>query len=223
MSHTLHRLGNPEDLAGDWVVFAMSAKGINEDGSAEKLRRFLDIALAHDPINYGDMKTGNSFTAAVEDLFEGIQDVSIVHAVFTSEDEVAAVLCDLKAADLGMSVVVSGLVDATKRCAERAGLRQHTVEYSLGIWGQMDRLPGGHTLEITTMCGHGMVSAGLVEELAKQVRRGKLTVEEAAHALAKPCVCGVFNQQRAARLLAALVAGEDEDTRLAPGKTVVGP
>jgi len=220
MSHTLHRLGNPENLTDDWVVFAMSAKGINEKGSAEKLRKFLDIALTHDPINYGDMKTGNSFTATVDDLVEGIQDVSIVHAVFTSEDEVAAVLRDLKAADLGMSVVVSGLVDTTKRCAGRAGLGQHTIEYSLGIWGQTDRLPGERTLEITTMCGHGMVAAGLVHKMVKDVRRGKLSVENAATGLARPCVCGVFNQYRAARLLAALVASEDEDAPPSPGQTI---
>jgi hypothetical protein len=38
MTHTLHRLGAPEDLGDDYVIFAMSAKGINEEGSAPKLR-----------------------------------------------------------------------------------------------------------------------------------------------------------------------------------------
>jgi len=29
VTHTLHRRGTPENLANDYVVFAMSAKGIN--------------------------------------------------------------------------------------------------------------------------------------------------------------------------------------------------
>jgi len=50
MTHTLHRLGNPANLADDYVVFAMSAKGINEKGSAIALRKFLEIASEYEPI-----------------------------------------------------------------------------------------------------------------------------------------------------------------------------
>ncbi len=206
MTHTLHRFGTPEDLAHDFVVFAMSAKGINEVGSADKLRRFMDIALSHAPINAGDMKTGNMFSCSREELLNSIQDVSIVHAVYTDEATVAAVLQELAAADLGVSVVVSGLTDGVDRCAHAAGLKRHTTEWSLGVWGRTDKLPDKEVMEITTMCGHGMVSAEWARRKAQLIRRGQETPDEAAHDLARQCVCGVFNVDRAARLLAAMAA-----------------
>lgn len=220
MSHTLHRLGTPENLRQDFVVFAMSAKGINEKGSAPKLRRFLEMALAYEPVNYGDMKTGNKYTHSLEEILEGIQDVSIVHAVFTDEEPVARLLQDLVRGDLGVSVVVSGLFDRVGECASQAGLRQHTLEYSLGIWGRTDLLPDKDILQVTTMCGHGMVSARLVRRLVSEAQRGRATPEEAAQTLAHQCVCGVFNPVRAARLLSLMAEGGLSGSPPAPGQTV---
>ncbi len=221
MTHTLHRFGTPDDLAGDFVVFAMSAKGINEADSAEKLRCFLEIALGHHPVNAGDMKTGSLLTHSCEAILDGIQDVSIVHAVFTEEQTVAEVLRALKAADLGVSVVVSGLADRVEACAQAAGLRRHTTEWSLGVWGRTDRLPDMPVMEVTTMCGHGTVAAELVERKAREVRRNQVTAQAAARQLAGACVCGIFNVERAARLLtamAALPAHRPQPAR--PGQTV---
>ncbi|MGE5141467.1 MAG: hypothetical protein ACM3JD_18520 [Rudaea sp.] len=206
MTHTLHRFGTEEDLQGDYVVFAMSAKGINEAGSASSLGRFLEIALRHNPNNAGDMKTGNLLTHSCDQILEGIQDVSIVHAVFTDEEKVAAVLREVAEADLGVSVVVSGLADRVQSCAHRAGLRRHTTEWSLGVWGRTDLLPDRQIMEVTTMCGHGMVAAELVRRKAQQIRRRLITPEAAAREIGRACVCGVFNLDRAARLLAAMAA-----------------
>lgn len=219
MSHTLHRLGTPENLRQDFVVFAMSAKGINEKGSAPKLRRFLEMTLAYEPVNYGDMKTGNKYTHSLEEILEGIQDVSIVHAVFTDEEPVARLLQDLAREDLGVSVVVSGLFDRVGECTHKAGLRQHTLEYSLGIWGRTDLLPDKDILQVTTMCGHGMVSARLVRRLVSEVQRGRATPEEAAQTLAHQCICGVFNPVRAARLLSLMAERGLSGSPPAPGQT----
>lgn len=220
MTHTLHRFGTPANLQDDYVVFAMSAKRINEEGSAAKLRRFLEMALAYGPINAGDMKSGNLHTIGAQAILQGIQDTSIVHAVFTEEEKVAALLRDLRETGLGVSVIVSGLMEGVKRCAQASGNRCHTVEYSLGIWGQTDRLLGSRVLQITTMCGHGMVAAAQVERLAIEVRRERMTPEEAALELACSCVCGVFNQQRAARLIHALAQAEEKDQPPGPGQTM---
>jgi hypothetical protein len=171
-------------------------------------------------LNYGDMKTGNSQTTGRDEIMAGIQDVSIVHAVFAEEEPVTALLRDLKAADLGVSVVVSGLFDRVGECAGHAGLHQHTVECSLGIWGRMEKLPRTGVLQITTMCGHGMVAASLVEHLVGEIRRGKLTAEAAAQQLTEPCVCGVFNPHRAIRLLARLAQEGGSDVPPEPGQTV---
>ena len=210
MTHTLHRLGTPEDLRDDYVIFAMSAKGINEEGSAAKLRQFMRIAFKYNPVNAGDMKTGNILTHSRQEVLDGIQDVSIVHAVFVDESTLAAVLREVKEADLGVSVVISGLMEGVERCARATGTRRHTVEWSLGVWGRTDLLPSTSVMQITTMCGHGMVAAQQVERMALEVRRGRRTAEEAALELGRSCVCGVFNTRRAARLIAARVAADSD-------------
>jgi len=203
MSHTLHRQGTMENLADDYVILAMSAKGINEKDSAAKLQEFLRIALHYNPVNVGDIKTGNMYQGDPEQIIQQIKDTSIVHAAFTDPNTVAEVLQKVKEADLGMSVVVSGLFEPVRGCCHRIGQRPapHTVEYSLGVWGQTDRLPEDFVLEISTMCGHGMVSFNLVLDAIEGVKSGRVSPEEAARRLAEPCVCGVFNPSRAAELL----------------------
>lgn len=219
MTHTLHRLGSSDNLEQDYVVFAMSAKGINEEGSHVAMRRFLDLALEFEPLNAGDMKTGNVFTYSPEEILDNINDQSIVHAVYADEQKVAKLLERLQEEDLGISVVVTGLFERVRECAHEAGLRQHTAEGSLGIWGDMEKLPDTEVLEVTTMCGHGMVSSALVKKMANKVRRGQMSAEEAARELAKPCACGVFNPRRAANLLKAIAGGEEEVEPLEPGQT----
>ena len=54
------------------------------------------------------------------------------------------------------------------------------------------------------MCGHGMVSVNLIKKAVEKVKNGKLTSEKAAENLFKPCMCGIFNPHRAAKLLERL-------------------
>lgn len=205
MTHTLHRTGTLGSLEHDYVVFAMAAQGINRNGAAKKLRKFLEIVLKYNPVNFGDMKTGNAISVGRDKVMAGIQDNSIVHGVFTDTDTVARLLDELREVDLGVSVVVSGLLEHVDQCCRNAGLRRHTVEYSLGVWGRTDLLPEREVLEISTMCGHGMVSFNLIRHLAEQVERKRLTPEVAARELAANCHCGVFNPERAAMLLRKMV------------------
>ncbi len=205
MTHTLHRVGTYENLQKDYVVFAMAAQGVNRDGAAAKLKDFLRIVLKYNPINFGDMKTGNSISVGLERVMDGIRDNSIVHGVFNNIDTVAKLLNELRLADLGMSIVVSGLVEHVDECCVKAGLQRHTVEHSLGIWGRTDLLPGNEILEVSAMCGHGMVSFNLVKKMSEQVRDGKLTSKAAARELVFNCQCGVLNPERAALLLEKMV------------------
>lgn len=221
MTHTLHRFGNRENLAGDYVVFAMSAKGLNEKGSAGAMRKFLELAYEFDPINLGDMKTGNFLKVSREEMMDKVQDVSIVHAVYSDEKKVAALLKKVKEADLGVSVVVSGLLDRVKFIGDSVSIPPHTVECSAGIWGKMEKLPSAETLEVTTMCGHGMVAANLVNHYVKQIKFGKMTAAEAARKLAEPCECGVFNTERAERLIKAMAAEDFTPTRIKEGQTSI--
>jgi len=201
MTHTLHRLGNPNNLHDDYVVLAIPAKGINDDGAHKGLRRFMELAFELEPVNAGDVKTGNIFTHSREEILAGIQDVTAVHAVFTEKGKVVELLKRVREADLGISIVVSGLFDQVGDCANQAGLSQHTTESSLGVWGRVDRLPDADVLQVTTMCGHGLIAPNTVKRVAREVRLGRVTSEGAAIHLARTCVCGVFNPVRAARLL----------------------
>jgi len=205
MTHTLHRRGDKDSLNCDYVVFTMSAKGFNEEGSAEKMRQFLKILLNHHPVNFGDMVTGNSYVKSQEEILNNIQNTSIVHGVFTDSVVVVAILKELKKADLGMSVVVTGVHEDTENCCQESGLEKHTVEHSLGIFGQMRKLPSEEVLQLTTMCGHGMVPANLVERVIAEIKRGKRTIKEGAIELTRPCHCGIYNPVRAERLLSRLV------------------
>ncbi len=206
MSHTLHRQGTTQSLGGDFIVFSMSAKEYNHVGSARMLAEFLRIARKYGPANMGDIKTGNMQKVLPEDIISRVQDTSIVHAVFDNPAAVAGVLSELRERDLGVSVIVSGLFDEVGRCLHAAGLEAHTIEHSLGIKGQTSRLAPSSLLQVTTMCGHGMVSANLVSKAIVDIKRGRATPQEAARTIARPCECGVFNPARAARLLGDLAA-----------------
>jgi len=201
MTHTLHRKGRLENLEQDFVVFTMSAKTVNAKGSAEKMQKFFEILEKYKPLNYGDMKTGNRYNSERETIYNQIKNNSIVHFVYNDPDTVKKILEELKKTDLGISIIVSGVVDKTDQLCQQVGLKMHTVEFSGGIHGQLRLLPEEPVLEITTMCGHGMVASNLVKEMAKQVKKGKKTLQEAAVELAKPCQCGIFNPKRAESLL----------------------
>lgn len=205
MSHTLHRRGTPVNLEGDYVVFAMSAKGFNSENSKHALREFLEIVEKYGWVNMGDMKTGGYYLVGKEAILEGVQDTSIVHGVFDSKEEMAGAVKELKEADLGVSIIISGILENVRDAMLENGLEPHTVELSLGIRGRTERLPEDDLLEITTMCGHGMVSQTFVREMLMDIKKGRRTAGEAGNYLATPCVCGVFNPRRAQLLLEELL------------------
>jgi hypothetical protein len=204
MSHTLHRCGSHDDLKNDFVVFCMSAKTVNAKGSGPKMKKFFELLKKYPAVNFGDVKTGSRFNSDWQTIHDGYKDQSVAHYVFSDAAAVGEILKELKAADLGVSVIVSGVFDRVGELCRQAGLQMHTVEYSGGVLGKTERLPEGPVLAITTMCGHGLVSANLVKKMATQVKKGKKNLTEAAADLAKPCMCGVFNAQRAERLLMEL-------------------
>jgi hypothetical protein len=223
MTNTLHRYGAPETQRDDYIVFAMPTKA-NVEGSTPKLKEFLEIAKKYGPVNMGNAKKGGFFRPSEHltplahwhrngaltpaELIDGVDTPGVVAAVFDDLDKVTAFLRDLRERDLGMSVNVSGLTDNARRAAEAAGITRHSVEFSLGFClGQTDRMPDRRTLEIATMCGHGMVSFGLVQKLVQMVKEGRRTSADASRCLARFCSCGVFNVTRAERLFEAARVG----------------
>ena len=206
MSHTLHRVGTRENLMDDWVFLCMPSKDINHEGSAPKLKRFFEICDENNCVTLGDCRSGNEYYqhGTRQTVIDNVEDRAVITATFNNLTDVTNMLVQLKKEDLGMSIVVSGLADHVKECCGKAGLKTHTVEHSLGRWGDMDKLPPQEILEITTMCGHAMIAVNFINEMIEKVKKGKCTAEEAAQELFKPCMCGIFNTDRAAKLIDAI-------------------
>ncbi len=203
MTNTLHRQGSAESLRNDYVIFAHTAKGITREGSAPKLQEFMRICLKYHPVNMGDSKQGNIHQddIDIQNLIADQGDGAGAAAVFTDLDTLRKVMEELIAADLGISINVSGLLEEVQACCRRAGIERHSVEHSLGFWGSKDRLPEREILEFNTMCGHGMVSFNLIRKMVEYVKLRRLTPKKAAKIMAKCCECGVFNPVRAEMLL----------------------
>lgn len=209
MTHSLHRIGSRESLQGDWVLLCMPSKDINHEGSGPKLRRFLELCLENGSVTVGDCRKGNEYhQGSLDKVLDNIEDRAVVTASFKDKENIVKMLRALKEEDLGMSVVVSGLVDEVAECCSKSGLKPHTVEHSLGRWGNEALLPPENRLEIATMCGHAMIAINLIDEVIEDVKKGRMTAQAAAAELFKPCMCGIFNTDRAEKLIAEIVKQE---------------
>ena len=206
MTHSLHRRGSRESLEGDYVFQPYPAKGINDDNLPENFGRIIDIVEDIGSPNWGDVKTGPKVSVSVDEIKEKLSKRSRVRGVLTGRGDVVEFLKRMKEADIGLSLVISGLTDEVLGACREAGLNPHSTSVSLGAWGKKELLPEENILEITTMCGHHMVSPKIVGALAKSVARGVMTPEAASEKLAKLCPCGIFNPVRAAELLKTMGA-----------------
>lgn len=207
MTHSLHRVGDVEGLKKDWVFLCMPSKDINHVNSAPKLKRFFEICIENNCVTFGDCRGGNEhYQGSKEAVVNNVEDRAVITATFNNETDVTNMLAQLKEEDLGLSIVVSGLADHVKECCSKVGLQPHTVEHSLGRWGDTKQLPPYEILEISTMCGHSMIAVSYINEMIDKVRKGWTTPEKAAEELFKPCMCGIFNTDRAAELIAKIVS-----------------
>jgi hypothetical protein len=198
VTNTLHRRGAPEDLRHDFVVFALVHGGKGKPEIAEAFRRFREIVAKHDPV----MKPlPNRGTYANINVVEPAPAEPGASATFDDYDKVVQVVAELKAADLGISINISGPLEEVGCACQAAGFTRHSVEHSLGIHGNRDLLPTADVLELNTLCGHGMVSHNAVRRMIDLVKQRKITIDEAATLLARPCTCGVVNKTRAKQIL----------------------
>jgi hypothetical protein len=186
----------------------MSAVGVNDEGSEEAIRESFRIAQKYMSANIGDLRNGNIHmkNLDVETFIKRATDRSIVHIVFSDKSEAFKCIRALKEADLGISVVLSGLFTEIFDNCKKIAVTPHTVHYSLGVFGKTDLLPDEDVLSITTMCGHHQVSHRRVEKIIEEVRKQKKTIEEAGRELAQTCVCGVFNPKRAEQIIKKIVS-----------------
>ena len=206
MSHSLHRRGNADSLRDDYVMLIMTSPDRANDPDVKgKMQEAWDVlsSFAADLTNFGAVRGGGRHRKSIKEFRE--EGKFLIHAVFRDRNVMKACFKELKNRDLGLSVTVSGHFDEVKGACQEIGLVPHTVQYSLGAVGKTELLPDEKVLEITTMCGHAMVSPNLLLHLVKKIEGGKLTHAEAALELSRQCECGIFNPARAERLLRQMV------------------
>jgi hypothetical protein len=215
MTHSLHRAGTIEDLGCDYVIIMRPEKGYNQAGSAGICKEILRLFEKHGAVNItgarGTNYKGNVLETSLDSIVEAFIDGNSPYCVFDTKEKLESFLKDMKERDFGLSVVVSGVYDTVKSICDKIGIAPHTTNHSLGVWGNTSLLPEGPVLEITTMCGHGMVSRYLVDDLVEQIKAGSLSIEKAGIELGKPCLCGLFNPKRAEILLHKLTGKEKKE------------
>ncbi len=226
MTNTLHRYSehyaferppNPQPVQDDFIVFAMASRGINDDDLVARYRAFLRLALKHNPVNMGDATKGGMLRPRQdlnpkahwkrdqrpnpEEVIAGIEGHTTIAAVFDNYQDMKAFVDDVRSANLGISVNISAPIEDAERCCRETGITRHSVEYSLGFSGRVEKLPDSTVLELTTMCGHGMVSANFAKKMIDWSKENRRSPADLARTMARFCSCGVFNISRAERIL----------------------
>ena len=235
MSHTSQRRGlDPERPGREVIVLAMiPSEYTGKSGIRSAMRELALKMLAHNPSNwlsrnYTEITIpqlrpvhgalawlhGHWPEATLRLLLGAVATrTPVITAVYTDMQDVVDLIDDLKGEWLQnnrengypISVVLSGLFDDARRCCQRTGSQEHTYLHSLGFFGRTEGLPSEDELEIITMCGHGMIAANRVRWLVEGVRAGETNPAEAAENVARPCLCGIVNRERAAEVFRRLV------------------
>ena len=202
MTHTLHRRGTEESLKNDYVLLVTAASGINHVGSLDKLRKVLEVIWDVGPANVGSQHLGTILQGySMEEIKAALNEVPRIRCSFSSREKMREIIRRLQALDLGISVTVEGPTADIVEMSRELGIKPHSVNLSLDVWGRKDALPSEEVLEFVTMCGHGLISQHLVKKVIEDVKSGKKTPQKAAVEIGIPCVCGIYNPDRAVQLL----------------------
>ena len=208
LTHSLHREGSVESLRNDYVILITPAIGVNDKGSGENLRRHLKILVEEGVENIGDVEHGSVKTGlTIEKLYSYLGDGKRIRASISDEGAFRRIMKRIKHEDMGLSITVSGLVNDISAMSDELGMKPHSINMALGVWGKRSLLPEESIREITTMCGHHMVSSNIVRGAIGGVEAGNTTPEMAAERVSRMCVCGIFNTARCRMLLGRVRAG----------------
>lgn len=210
MTHSLHRSGSVESLAGDYVLIAACTRG-NREAMAPALVEAARILLELEPTNLGSSRVGTNSLIGFDqaEFLRELREADSVACTFSSREGLKEAVARLKQADLGISITLSGLTEEILPLAGGVGLQPHSICLSLGVTGETRGMAEGEALDLITMCGHCRISEGLARQAARNVASGVQSAWEASKMLGKPCTCGLFNADRAETLLARLASQEE--------------
>lgn len=202
MTHSLHRRGPEEALRRDFIILVTSASGINNEGAIPKIEHVLDILWELGPTNIGSNETGTILSGVTKEVIrQNLTRVPRIRCSYYSREKTREAIRRIHELDLGLSVAVQGPEDELVEMARELGIKPHSVNFSLDVWGNRERLPDEDVLEIVTMCGHGLIAPALAKDTLQKVKDGNMSIDKAVVRLGTPCVCGFFNPERAQEIL----------------------
>lgn len=203
MTHSLHRQGSADSLRDDYILLCTPSIGLNNRGAGKKLKQILEIIFAVGPTNIGFYGHGNRFdNLDYEIIKSSLTDNSRLRCCFDSIEKVKKVLVKIKKGNFGISMALSGPVDEILALLKNLDLYPHTINVSCGVFGKTELLQGRRQeMEISTMCGHGMIGWRLVKQTMADLNNENIDIEKAIQRLCKPCTCGIFNPSRAGKIL----------------------
>jgi hypothetical protein len=224
LTHSLHRRGERESLEGDYIVFVAREKPIEDP---ERNQKLIHIMTRHNPMGVITQKiidgkrTRPRYAKWWEKsmdsgLFESatLEEINVIElprswgAVYSEKEDVQNVVKELAEAELGYSVVVSGIFDEVRDICVKAGTQPHTVNMSLETHGNTSLIAEPKILEFVTMCGHSFIAPSLVKYLIERVKKGAMTAEAAAVEMGKQCTCNFFNNFRAVKMINEYINNE---------------
>lgn len=199
----MHREGSIDSLEKDYALFIFPARGFNWAGSTPKVKRLMEFVYQMGPSNIISSALRKNLYSGVspDEIMGRIKDGDRVFCVFNSREKIKKTLIGIKEADEGISIVVTGLIDRVREIVREIGINPHTINLSLGVHGETDRLPPPDIRQITTMCGHGMVSPNLVRDVIRKVKTNKIQAWNGSLVMAAPCTCGIYNPHRSEELI----------------------
>lgn len=210
MTHSLHRSGSIESQKKDFCWFMYQTKGVNDKNVKPKMLVYIEAAEKQGSENWGDVKTGPITRFNAEEIKNNLTDKSRIRGVFTKPEQVIGFLKEVKEADLDQSCIITGVLSEVIPCCKQAGVTPHSINFSLGVWGNKGILPDEDTLAITTMCGHHMIPPKFVNYIINEVESGRMSAKQGADKLSSFCYCGIFNQVRCEELIKEKIEKKDK-------------
>jgi len=206
MTHSNHRRGDRESLDQDYVILV---RGELIKKYPEKARKAVRILAKHNPVGVITRRKGIPIRymrkwdegMSLQKVVDHPDPPQYIHGVYERKKDVQGIIQDFADAELGFSIVVSGVFENTFCICEKVGTGPHTVNMSMETLGRTELLPEDKILEVMTMCGHSLVGEPLIRHFINQVRKGRITAEKAGLELGRQCVCNFFNPIRAAKII----------------------
>jgi len=218
MTHTLHREGSIGSLKNDYCLLITPCKGYNNIQAEKRIIKAVNIIYEVGPTNFRIYRVPRKGVfnlpitkEKIEDYKSRVYDNTKIRCVFNDKNKVKEAIKRIKEAELGLSVVVTGIRKDVEGMCKKLNIQPHSINIAMGTYGKKELLPDSNFRKITTMCGHGIVAPELVRGLIRKIKKGEISYEKAGVELAKPCICGVFNQERATEILKEIISDYDDE------------